>query len=419
MAVTRNPNIDKLASILRQIVRAPHRAPQLIGDLIFRITRRLVRVNLVLRKEIEASSTPYHVRMPVEISVASEREVEEAARLQNRPGWVEVYRSRRRRGHKCFVAKTGGAVIASNWLFFGAEVERADFTALCEGEVWCSDAYTEPSWRGYGIHTGLLSRMIQWADAAGYRIAYTDIVAYNRDSWITHYRLGWKLVQVVIRLRLGRTKRETIWVFGGSSHPLRGIFSHWRMEARHLLLRRLTDRLPTSAPWFCSRVSRVGRTDIFIIDPAWEAELLQAGTLIHLTVTAALARGARSARNRKPHQVTVLLGDVVMNSHLHNRAWGHAADVAMQCFAEAPAIFSRRRSKTICLGCIALAREALSREAENARIPLSLHIASVVIDATLTLLGYVDGAARAQLADAIKTDLELGDTCFGSSPAIS
>jgi GNAT superfamily N-acetyltransferase/ssRNA-specific RNase YbeY (16S rRNA maturation enzyme) len=411
MAVTRNQNAGKLVSILRLIVWVP----QLICNLIFRITRRLVRVNLVFIKEIEASSTPYHVSIPVEISIASEREVEEAARLQNRDGWVEVYRSRRRRGHKCFVAKTGEAVIASNWLFLGAEVERQDFTALCDGEVMCSDAYTAPSWRGYGIHTGLLSRMLQWARAAGYRIAYTEIVAYNRDSWITHYRLGWKIVQVVIRLRLGRTKRETIWVFGGSSHPLRGMFSHWRMEARHLLLRRLTDRLPTSAPWLCSRVSRVGRTDIFIIDPAWEAELLHA---VHLAVTAALARGARGDRNGKPLQVTVLLGDVVMNSQLHNKAWGHAADVAMQCFAEVPAIFSRRRSDTSCLGCITLAREALSREAENARIPLSRHIASVMIDATLTLLGYVDGEVRAQLADAIKKELELGDT-FGSSPAIS
>jgi ssRNA-specific RNase YbeY (16S rRNA maturation enzyme) len=113
----------------------------------------------------------------------------------------------------------------------------------------------------------------------------------------------------------------------------------------------------------------------------------------------------------------VLLGDVVMNSHLHDRAWGHAADVAMQCFAEVPAIFSR--SNTICLGCIALAREALLREAENARIPLSHHIASVVIDATLTLLGYVDSDARDQLADAIKRELELGDACFGSSHTIS
>jgi hypothetical protein len=261
--------------------------------------------------------------------------------------------------------------------------------------------------------------MLQWAGAAGYRIAYTEIVAYNRDSWITHYRLGWKIAQVVIRLRLGRSKRETIWVFGGSSHPLRGMFSHWRMEARHLLLRRLTDRLPTSVPWLCSRVSRLGRTDIFVIDPAWEAKLLPAATLVHLAVTAALARGAGAGRNRKPHQVTVLLGDVVMNSALHNRAWGHAADVAMQCFAEVPAIFSRRRSDTSCLGCIALAGEALSREAENARIPLSRHVASVMVDATLTLLGYVDGEARAQLADAIKRELELGDTCFGRSPAIS
>jgi GNAT superfamily N-acetyltransferase len=415
MVVALNQNQDRLGHALGLIVRGP----QLICNLLFRITRRLVRVNLVLRKELEASLIPYHVRIPVEISIASEREVEEAARLFDSDGkWVAIYRSRWRRGHKCFVAKAGETVIASNWLIFGAEVERADFITLCDGEVMCSDAYTAPSWRGNGIHTGLLSRMLQWARDAGHRIAYTELTAYNRDSWITHYRLGWKTVQIVIRIRLGRTKRESVWVLGGSSHPLRGMFSHWRMEARHLLLRRLTDRLPTSVPWLCSRVSWAGSTDIFIVDPAWDAELSPAGTLIHSAVIATLARGGRAASKSKRLQVTVLLGDDVMNSELHDRAWGVTADVAMQCFAEVPAIFSLRRSDTICLGCIALAREALSREAENGRIPVSRHLAGVVIDATLSLLGHAEGEARAQLAHAIRRDLELGNAAPASTTLV-
>jgi hypothetical protein len=113
--------------------------------------------------------------------------------------------------------------------------------------------------------------------------------------------------------------------------------------------------------------------------------------------------------------VTVLLGDDVMNSELHDRAWGVTAEVAMQCFAEVPAFFSLRRPRTTCVGCIALAREALAREAQNRRIPLSHHLAGVAIDATLTLLGHLDGEARAELADAIKKELELGDACYGSS----
>jgi GNAT superfamily N-acetyltransferase/ssRNA-specific RNase YbeY (16S rRNA maturation enzyme) len=315
---------------------------------------------------------------------------------------ASVYRSRWRRGHKCFVAKTGAKVIASNWLILGTEVDNADLTAVCDGEVMCSDAYTAPSWRGNGIHTGLLSRMLEWARDAGYRMAYTELSAFGRSSWITHDRLGWEIVQIAVWIRRGGAKTESVWVFGGSSHPLRGRFS----EAQPILLRRFTDRLPVSVPWVCSRFSPAGRADIFIVDPAWDADVSQA---VKLAVTATLARGIRAASKSKRLQVTVLLGDNVMNSGLHHRAWGLSADAPMLCFAEVPAGFALRRSDSTCLGCIALAREALSREAKNGRIPLSRHLSAVVIDAVLALLGYEVGEARAQLAQAIRRDLEFGN----------
>ena len=184
-------------------------------------------VYLVLRKDLDSLLISYCARIPVEILIASEREVEEAALLRDSDGrLVAIYRSRWRRGHKCFVAKSGAKVIASNWLIFGAEVDNADFTAVCDGEVVCSDAYTAPSWRGNGIHTGLLSRMLQWARDAGYQIAYTELSAFVRNSWITHERLGWKIVQLAVRIRLAGAKRESVLVFGRSSHPLRGMFLH-------------------------------------------------------------------------------------------------------------------------------------------------------------------------------------------------
>jgi GNAT superfamily N-acetyltransferase/ssRNA-specific RNase YbeY (16S rRNA maturation enzyme) len=362
---------------------------------LFRTARRLLPIselNLVLRKDLETLLIPYQPRIPLEISIASERDVEDAARLRDFDSrLIAVYKSRWRRGHKCFVAKAGDTVIASNWLTLRAEVDNADFTAVRDGEVVCSDAYTAPSWRGNGIHTALLSRMLHWARDAGYRVAYTEVSAWGRDSWITHYRLGWEIVQIAIWFLLGRGKRETVWVFGRSSHPLR-----WRTGARQLVLRRFTDRLPTSVPWLCSRFSVRARTDIFIVDPAWGTELSQMATLIHSAVTSGLARGLRAARSSKRLQVTVLLGDNVMNLQLQHRACGVATDVAMLCFAEVPAVFSLRGSDTVCLGCIALAREALSREAENARIPLSRHLASVVTEASLALLGHVDGKIHAQ-----------------------
>jgi GNAT superfamily N-acetyltransferase len=184
-------------------------------------------VYLVLRKDLNSLLSSYSTRIPVEILIASEREVEEAALLRDsNERLMAIYRSRWRRGHKCFVAKSGAKVIASNWLIFGAEVDNADFTVVCDGEVVCSDAYTAPSWRGNGIHTGLLSRMLQWARDAGYQVAYTELSAFVRNSWVTHERLGWKVVQLAVRIRLAGAKRESVLVFGRSSHPLRGMFLH-------------------------------------------------------------------------------------------------------------------------------------------------------------------------------------------------
>ena len=60
------------------------------------------------------------------------------------------------------------------------------------------------------------------------------------------------------------------------------------MEARRLLLHRYTNRLPTSVPWVCSRESPAGRTDIFVIDPAWDLELAETGPLIHTAMAATL-----------------------------------------------------------------------------------------------------------------------------------
>jgi len=191
------------------------------------------------------------------------------------------------------------------------------------------------------------------------------------------------------------------------------------MEARQLVLRCFTDRLPTSVPWVCSRVSAAGRTDIFIVDPAWNAEFPQANTLIHSIVAATLVRGVHAASKFKRFEVTVLLGDDVMNSQLHYRARGRAADVAVLYFAQIPASFSSRRSDCKCLGCIALAREALLHEAKNCQLSLSHHLASTVIDAVLALLGHADGEARAQVAHAIRRDLEFGNAGFGGSPVRS
>ena len=190
-------------------------------------TRRLpiTGLILVLRKDLEGLSAQYQATASVSVSIASESDVEAAALLQDaKPHLVMVYASRLRRGNKCFVAKIDGDVIASNWLIFRAEVDDSDFTVVRPGEVVCSDAYTAPAWRGRGVHTALLAHMIQWASNAGYKKAYTEVAAVHRASWITHHRLGWEIILVAVKIQVGRSKRDRLWLFGSRSHPLRGQF---------------------------------------------------------------------------------------------------------------------------------------------------------------------------------------------------
>ena len=189
---------------------------------------RVCGIDLILRKDLEVPLVPYHARVPVEIVVASEHEVEAAARLRDPDGRLTaIYRSRWRRGHKCFVAKNGSAVIASNWLIFRAEIDPVVFTVVGDGEVICADAFTAPAWRGKAIHTAVLCRMLEWARGAGYRVAYTNVGADNRRSWVSHRRLGWEIALVVIRIRVRWMKKEWVWLSNTSSHPMRGSFARY------------------------------------------------------------------------------------------------------------------------------------------------------------------------------------------------
>jgi ssRNA-specific RNase YbeY (16S rRNA maturation enzyme)/GNAT superfamily N-acetyltransferase len=372
---------------------------------------------LLLRKDLEAPLVPFHARVPVEIVIASEHEVEEAARLRDPDGGLTaIYRSRWRRGHKCFVAKNGSAVIASNWLIFRADIDVTDFTVVGDGEIVCNDAFTAPPWRGNAIHTALLYRMLEWAREAGYRAAYTHVGAANRRSWISHRRLGWEIALVFFRVRARWMENEWVWLSNTSSHPMRGIFSRSSrrgratkdVEARRLLLHRYANRLQMSVPWVCSRESPAGRTDIFVIDPAWDRELAEAGPLIHTAVATTLARAPRRVDLRKPIEVTVLLGDDIMNSELHRIGWEHGACVPMLRFTEVPADFAigRRRRGSTYLGGLAFARETIMDQAQTKQLSAARYLAAMVIHGILVLLGYLEGdESCSHLAHAIESEL--------------
>ena len=144
-----------------------------------------------LRNELSPWPCPTGIR----IAVASLADVEALAALRRRDAGealLATYRDRYARGQKCFVAVADAGVVAGNWLCFGTEYDGALRFELRPDEVLCTDAFTTPALRGRSIHTALLRAMLLWAQAAGYRLAYTYVGMRNRASAKTHARLHWQ-----------------------------------------------------------------------------------------------------------------------------------------------------------------------------------------------------------------------------------
>jgi GNAT superfamily N-acetyltransferase len=144
-----------------------------------------------LRKKLPDWPWPSGIR----IAIASCAQVDELAKLRRNDAGEELatlYQDRCARGQKCFVALAGDAVVAGNWLCFGAEYDGVLRFDLNSDEVLCTDAFTTPEMRGRSIHTALLHAMLTWAQQAGYRLAYTYVGLRNWRSAKTHARLHWQ-----------------------------------------------------------------------------------------------------------------------------------------------------------------------------------------------------------------------------------
>jgi RimJ/RimL family protein N-acetyltransferase len=105
---------------------------------------------------------------------------------------------RLRRGAKCFVAKAGDEIVHYNWLALRwAESlpigSGGRFIILNDDEAFCMNAYTVTAWRGRGIHTAVLYKMLLWLRAVPIQRAYTVVGNENKSSWKTHERLGWSV----------------------------------------------------------------------------------------------------------------------------------------------------------------------------------------------------------------------------------
>ena len=122
-------------------------------------------------------------------------------------------------GQACFIATVESEIIAYNWLLLEPCVDEGDVLALRPDEVFGTDAFTAPEWRGRNIHAELLRRMLIFARDNGRRAAYTEVNVFNTRSWKAHRRLGWTVSGRLLALR---DRRDRYWevCIAGTRHPI-------------------------------------------------------------------------------------------------------------------------------------------------------------------------------------------------------
>lgn len=128
--------------------------------------------------------------------------------------WHPEAERRIRDGQVCVIARHGGSVVAYCWLTWRpewvAEIDR--LVVPGPDEAYLYEAFTEPGWRGRGLFSAMLFRLLAYARAQGRRRALIFVLTDNRASRRAIEKTGFELFQTVSKVDLGGLKR--LWFRG-------------------------------------------------------------------------------------------------------------------------------------------------------------------------------------------------------------
>lgn len=192
---------------------------------LIRPLRARIDVGLIYHYDLREPVQDFRAEIAVEMKEADRDEVTEAAMLSD-PSLDRKFFDRLDDGMVCYVAKIDGRVVAYNWARYRSGEDEGDTIVLGPTDVYMTDAFTAPAFRGRKIHTQTLAYIMQTAKASGYLDAWTLVSARRRDSWKTHRRLCWSRSGIVLRVRLRdlvRVRARSPYVvvaYAGSPTPL-------------------------------------------------------------------------------------------------------------------------------------------------------------------------------------------------------
>lgn len=124
-----------------------------------------------------------------------------------------LYLDRLRRGELCFLAMSGNTLAHVNWSCFAwGDVLPDQPMRLRKGEVFTTDGFTSPAFRGKRLHTFVLRAMLVHARERGCRHAYAVSRVDRKDSLKGLAELGWnECGRMLYFLPRGASRTRFIW----------------------------------------------------------------------------------------------------------------------------------------------------------------------------------------------------------------
>jgi len=146
----------------------------------------------------------------------------ERERARARAGARVYMRQWFRAGEKCFVARVDGEIAHSNWTrFHGCTPAPRREIDPQEGEIYTTEGYTVPRWRGKGLHEAVLSHMLRFAQERGCRRAYTITDFTNARARRGVLRVsGWRWRGRHLYITPRRWGRTWLLRLGGNVGPI-------------------------------------------------------------------------------------------------------------------------------------------------------------------------------------------------------
>jgi SAM-dependent methyltransferase/GNAT superfamily N-acetyltransferase len=180
--------------------------------------RTLYRRLVLLERRLDADIPEVGPRVPVVIGLLEPAEAAEYARFHWPLDVAEVER-RLAAGHWCFVARHAGAIVHAGWAV--AERGWIDYLGcpapLRAREVYQTDSFTAPAYRGLDLAGARVAMMARWLRARGYRRLLAAVLPENRAAFRPLEKVGYRRIGWIGVVRLGRW-RKTVGAFPGAAH---------------------------------------------------------------------------------------------------------------------------------------------------------------------------------------------------------